>query len=93
MSAVDQLKKILTYTKLINSINENKFKQYVDEVRKFKRDNKIDETLKDIVKDSKSTDLKSLANKFDLFIPVSGEINQGKIKYSIKPTESSKKSR
>ena len=80
MSAVDQLKKILTYTKLINNINENKFKEYVDEVRKFKIDNKIDGKLIDIIpKENKSSDLKALARKFDIFIPVSNIIDEGKI--------------
>ena len=79
MSSAADLSKILTYTNLRNSINENKFKQYVDEVRKFKLDNKIEGTLKDFVKDSKSTDLKALAKKFDIFIPLSDQIDEAEI--------------
>ena len=91
MSSVDLLKKILTYSNLIKSINENKFKQYVDEVRKFKIDNKIDGTLKEIVKDSKSTDLKALSNKFDIFIPVSNIIDEARITIALNQLKAVKK--
>jgi len=92
MSSVAQLKKILTYSKLINSINENKFKQYVDEVRKFKIDNKIDGKLRDTIPtDSKSTDLKALANKFDIFIPVSNIIDEARITIALNQLKAVKK--
>ena len=91
MSAANQLKEILTYKNLRNSINENKFKQYVDQVKKFKIDNKIDGTLIDIVKDSTSTDLKGLAKKFDIFIPVSGQINQAEINIQLNKLKGVKK--
>ena len=84
MSAANDLSKILTYTNLRNSINENKFKQYVDQVKKFKIDNKIDGKLIDIVKDSTSTDLKGLAKKFDIFIPLPNlPFDQGKINIAL----------
>ena len=68
-----KLKQVLTYPSLIKSINEERFPDYVKTIRKFKKDNDIKGKLRDIIpKESKSSDLKALAKKFDIFIPLSG---------------------
>ena len=79
LNEVEKLKTILNYPKVVKSINEGKFKQYVDEVTKFKRDNKIDGTLRKIIPEGVTGDIVTLANKFDIFIPVSGVLERQKI--------------
>ena len=67
-----KLKQVLTYSSLNKSINEERFKQYVDTIKKFKKDNNIKGTLRDIIPPNTKGDIVTLANKFDIFIPVSG---------------------
>ena len=66
------LKKVLNYGNLNKSINEGRFKQYVDTIKQFKIDNKIDGTLRDILPPNTKGDILTLANKFDIFIPLAG---------------------
>src|SRR5210317_906158 len=88
-----KLAQILTYPKLINSINEGKFKEYVNSIRQFKNENKIEGKLRDLIPtENKSTDLKSLANKFDFFIPPpGGPLDRQKIDLSLKQLQVVKK--
>ena len=67
-----KLKQVLTYTSLVKSINEERFKQYVDTIKKFKIDNKIDGKLRDIIPPKTTGEIVTLANKFDIFIPLAG---------------------
>ena len=90
MSAFDELKKILTYKNVVSSINENKFKKYVDEVRKFKRDNKIEGRLRDIIPKGVTGPIVTLANKFDIFIPPSGQPNRAEIDFALSALRSNK---
>ena len=90
MSAFDELKKILTYKNVVSSINENKFKKYVDEVRKFKRDNKIEGRLRDIIPKGVTGHIVTLSNKFDIFIPPSGQPNRAEIDFALSALRSNK---
>ena len=67
-----KLKQVLTYPSLINSINEKRFSDYVKTIRKFKKDNKIEGNLRDIIPTKTTGDIVTLSNKFDIFIPPSG---------------------
>jgi len=84
------LKTILNYPKVVKSINEGKFKQYVDEVTKFKLDNKIEGRLRDIIPSGVTGDIVTLANKFDIFIPVSGVLERQKIDFELNALRTNK---
>jgi len=84
------LKTILNYPNVVKSINEGKFKQYVDKVRKFKRDNKIEGRLRDIIPSGVKGDIVTLANKFDIFIPISGVLERQKIDFELNALRTNK---
>jgi len=74
-----KLQKLLTYPKVVKSINEGKFKEYVDDVQKFKIDNQIDGFLRNLIPEGVKGNILTLANKFDIFIPPGGELNRQEI--------------
>ena len=87
---LEKLKKKLTIANVRTALNAGKFKEFVDDIRQFKKDEKIEGNLKDIV-DTKTGDLPSLANKFDTLIPPSGILNPAEIDRTISALRSIKK--
>jgi hypothetical protein len=79
---LQKLKKKLTIANVRTALNGGKFKEFVDDIREFKKNEKIQGNLKDIV-NFRTGDLPSLAKKFDKLIPPSGFLNPAEIDRTI----------
>ncbi len=87
---LEKLKKKLTIPNVRTALNAGKFKEFVDDIRQFKKDEKIEGNLRDIVNFS-TGDLPSLANKFDKIIPPSGVLDPAEIDRTLSALKSIKK--
>ena len=87
---LQKLKKKLTIANVRTALNAGNFKEFVDDIREFKKKQKIQGNLRDIV-NFRTGDLPSLAKKFDIIIPPSGVLDPAEIDRTLSALKSIKK--
>ena len=87
---LQKLKKKLTIANVRTALNTGKFKEFVDDIREFKKKQKIQGNLRNIV-NFRTGDLPSLANKFDKIIPPSGVLDAAEIDRTLSALKGIKK--
>ena len=87
---LQKLKKKLTIANIRTALNDGKFKEFVEDIRQFKKDEKIEGNLREIV-NFNTGNLPSLCNKFDKIIPPSGILDPAEIDRTLSALMSIKK--